>query len=84
MASAVAALWSATVKAAAAGTLSRTISDGIALATWALGHPDEFAVLVGFARSLGYGADGIAAGGAAAVESPAMVNAGRPEKRGGR
>ena len=75
MMSAVAALWRALVAAAAAGTLAKTISDGIALATWALAHPDEFAVLVGFARSLGFGADVVASGGSAAVESPEMERA---------
>ena len=75
MSPALAALWSATVNAARAGTLRQSISDGIALATWAFAHPDEFSVLVGFARSLGFGADALASGGSAAVESPEMERA---------
>lgn len=70
-----AALWRALAAAAAAGTLGSTISNGIALASWALAPPDEFAVLVGVARSLGFGADALASGGSTAVESPVMERA---------
>lgn len=75
MSPALAALWGAVVTAARAGTLRQSITDGIALATWALSNPDEFAVLVGIAKSFGFGAESPLSGGSAAVESPAMEHA---------